>query len=95
MAGIHGDLIKLRRHAVDAEGLVTQLPGLDHLILKADIHLHALLLRAHMGQILGRHIPVPPIRAGDLVPRGCGLVYHDDLSALLVLAEDSVPCPRA
>ena len=53
MAGIHGDLIKLRRHAVDAEGLVTQLPGLDHLILKADIHLHALLLRAHMGQILG------------------------------------------
>ena len=95
MACVDRDPGEVRYDTVDAEGLVAQLPRLDHLILKADVHLRALLLRSCMGQVLGGHVPMPPIGAGDLVPRGRGLADHDDLGSLFVLTEDFIIGPRA
>ena len=95
VACVDRDSGEVRHDTVDAEGLITQLTRLDHLILKADVHLCALLLRSCMGQVLGGHVPMPPIGAGDLVPRGRGLADHDDLGSLFVLTEDFIIGPRA
>lgn len=90
MAGIDRDLVQLRDDAIDAKGLISQLSGLDDLIVKAHIGLYRLRFRALKGQILTGHIAVLAVRGGHLIPAGCGFVEHDDLAALFVLAQDAV-----
>ena len=68
--GINRDLVQLRHHAVDAEGLVAQLSGFDDLITEAHIRLYRLGFCALEGQILAGHIAVLTIRGGHLIPAG-------------------------
>ena len=70
VARVDRDLGEVWHDAIDAERLVAQLTRLDYLVLKADVHLRALLFRSRVGQVLGGHIAVPTVRAGDLVPGG-------------------------
>ena len=74
----------------DAKGLISQLSGLDDLIVKAHIGLYRLRFRALEGQILAGHIAVLAVRSGHLIPAGCGFVEHDDLTAFLVLSKNLV-----
>ena len=90
MPGVNRDLVQLRHNAVDAEGLIAQLPGFDDLIAEAHVGLYHLGFRALKGQILRSHITVLTIRSGDLVPAGRGLIEDDNLAALFVLAENLV-----
>ena len=90
MPGIDRDLIQLRHHAIDAEGLVAQLMGFNHLIAESHIRLHRLRFRALKGQVLAGHIAVLTIRSRDFIPAGCGFVQHDHLAALLIFPEDFV-----
>ena len=68
--GINRDLIQLRHHAVDTEGLISQLTGFDDLISEAHIRLHRLRFRALEGQILTGHIAVLAVRGSHLIPAG-------------------------
>ena len=52
MPGINRDLIQLRHHAVDTEGLISQLSGFNDLIAKPYIRLNRLRFRALKGQVL-------------------------------------------
>lgn len=95
VAGIDRDLVQLRDDAIDAKGLISQLSGLDDLIVKAHIRLYRLGFCALKGQVLTGHIAVLPIRCGYFIPAGRGFVQHDDLAALFVLAQDAVIRARA
>ena len=88
--GINRDLIQLRHHAVDAEGLIPQLAGFDDLIAEAHIRLYRLRFRALKGQVLAGHIAVLAVRGRDFIPAGCGFIEYDHLMALFVLAQDAV-----
>ena len=90
VTGIDRDLVQFRHHAVDAERLVAQLPGFDDLIAEAHVGLYRLRFCALKGQVLTGHIAVLPIRCGDFIPAGRGLVQHNDLAALFVLSENLV-----
>ena len=68
MSCIDRDLIQLRRHAVDAEELVAQLMGFNHLIAESHIRLHRLRFRALKGQVLTGHIAVLAVRSSHLIP---------------------------
>ena len=89
VAGIDRDLVQLRDDAIDAKGLISQLSGLDDLIVKAHVGLYRLRFCALKGQVLTGHIAVLAVRSGHLIPAGCGFVEHDDLAALFVLAQDA------
>ena len=95
VACVDRDPGEVRYDTVDAEGLVTQLTWLDYLVLKADVHLRALLFRSRVGQVLGGHIAVPTVRAGDLVPGGRRLADQDNLRAFFVFGEDLIVGARA
>lgn len=95
MACVDRDPGEVRHDTVDAEGLVAQLTWLDYLVLKADVHLRALLFRSRVGQVFGGHVAVPTIRAGDLVPGGRGLADQDNLRAFFVFGEDLIVGARA
>ena len=68
MTGIHGDLVKLRHNAVDAERLVTQLPGFNHFIDR--LALTGRDLCAHILKPVGGHVALLAVRGQHLVPRG-------------------------
>ena len=90
MAGIDRDLVQLRDDAIDAKGLISQLSGLDDLIVKAHIGLYRLRFRALKGQVLAGHIAVLAVRCRDFIPAGRGLVQYNDLTALFVLSENLI-----
>lgn len=90
MPGVYRDLIQFRHHAVDAERLIAQLTGFNHIVLKADMRGSALLLGAHIGKILRGHIAMLAVRAGDFIPAGRGFLDDDDLCAFLVLAQNLI-----
>ena len=90
MPGVDRDLVQFRDDAIDAEGLIPQLSGLDDLIVKAHVGLYRLRFCALKGQVLTGHIAVLPIRCGDFIPAGRGFVQHNDLAALFVLSEDLI-----
>ena len=90
VARVDRDLGEVWHDAIDAERLVAQLTRLDYLVLKADVHLRALLFRSRVGQVLGGHIAVPTVRAGDLVPGGRRLADQDNLRAFFVFGEDLI-----
>ena len=94
VAGIDRDFVQFWDDAIDAEGLISQLSGLDDLIVETHIRLYRLGFRALEGQILRGHIAVLTVRSRDFIPTGRGFVEHDDLAALFVLAEDFVVRPR-
>ena len=86
MPGVDRDLIQFRHDAVNAERLIPQLPRLNNF---------ASCLRrrssgAHKGQVFCTHIAVTAIRAGNLIPCAGGLIQHNHLGSLFVLAEDFV-----
>ena len=86
MAGIHRNLVQVRNDAINAEGLVPQLPRLDYFLC-------SLLWRGQgpdISQIACGHIPVLAIRTGDFIPAGRGLREDNYLRALLVLSENLV-----
>ena len=84
--GVDRDLVQLRHDAIDAKRLIPQ-----HLRLHDFAHgSRRSTFRAHTGQILRRHISALPVRAGDLVPVGCGLFQHDDLRSLFVFSENPI-----
>ena len=93
--GIDRDLVQLRNNAIDAKGLISQLSGLDDLIVKAHIRLYRLRFRALEGQVLTGHIAVLAVRSRDLIPAGRGLVQYNDLAALFVFAENFIICARS
>ena len=95
VARVDRDLGEVWHDAIDAERLVAQLTRLDYLVLKADVHLRALLFRSRVGQVFGGHVAVPTIRAGDLVPGGRGLADQDNLRAFFVFGEDLIVGARA
>ena len=95
MAGVDRDLGEFGHDAIDAKRLVAQLPGLDGLVAEARVDLRGLRLSPHIGQVLAGHIAMLAVRTGDLVPTRRGLVEHDDLRALFILAENLVICARA
>lgn len=74
----------------DAEGLISQLSCFNDIIAEAHIGGRALLLRAHIGQVLGGHVAVLAVRAGHFVPGGRGFLDYDNLGAFLVLSEDLI-----
>ena len=84
--GIDRDLVQLRHDAIDAKRLIPQ-----HLRLHdfADGGRRR-AFHAHTGQILLRHVSALPVRAGDLVPVGCGLFQHDDLRSFFVFSENPI-----
>ena len=95
VAGIDRDLVQLRDDAIDAEGLIPQLSGLDDLIAETHIGLHRLRFRALKGQVLAGHIAVLSVRGCDFIPTGRGLVQNNDLTALFVFAENFIICARS
>ena len=91
MPGVHGDLIELRHDPVNAEGLLPELAGLDHL---ADSHTRR-RLGAHICEVARVHIAALSVRADDLVPFSIRRIQHDDFRAFPVVAEYGVTCARA
>ena len=84
--GVDRDLVQLRHDAIDAKRLIPQhlrLYNFAYRILRR-------AFRAHVGQILRRHIPTLSVRTGDLVPVGRGLFQHDDLRSLFVFSENPI-----
>ena len=83
MPGIGRHLVQLRHDPVDAEGLIPQLAALDDRVDSVGV------IRGipDKSKGSGRHIPALPIRTHDFPECAGGLFQHDDLLALLVLAE--------
>ena len=90
MPGVDRDLVQFRDDAIDAEGLIPQLSGLDDLIVKAHVGLYRLRFCALKGQVLTGHIAMLAVRSGHLIPAGCGFVEHNNLAALLIFSENLV-----
>ena len=79
MPGIDRDLVELRHHPVNAEGLIPQLPGFHY----GGGRLGSGAFRVIQYQIGSGHVPVLPVRCGHLVPAAVGL--GDDLYERAVL----------
>ena len=85
MAGIHGDLVKLRHDAVDAKRLVAQLARFHHFIDRLALTRRDLC--AHILKPVGGHITLLAVRGKHPVPRGSGLFQQHDFGAIVVFAD--------
>ena len=83
MTRISGYLVELRDNTVDAEGLVAQLPGFEHL----PGGIRKVRRVPHESKRRCGHIPALTVLAHDLPQCVGGLFQHYDFLALLVLAE--------
>ena len=79
MPGIDRDLVELRHHPVNAEGLIPQLPGFHY----RGGCLGSGAFRMIQYQVGGGHVSVLSIRRGHLIPAAVGL--GDDLHKGAVL----------
>ena len=79
MTGVDGNLVELRHHPINAEGLIPQLPGFHH----GGGCLGRGAFRVIQNQVGSGHVPVLSIRRGHLIPAAVGL--GDDLHEGAVL----------
>ena len=79
MPGINRDLVELRNHPINAEGLIPQLAGFHHRGGRLGSGAFCMI----QNQVGGGHVPVLSIRRGHLVPAAVGL--GDDLHEGTVL----------